>query len=200
MNNLIIYVHGKGGSAQEAEHYISIFPEDKVVGFDYKSVTPWDAEKEFQNFFDSICEGYDKIYLIANSVGAFFAMHSLSERRIEKAFFISPVVNMEKLISDMLLWSNSNEDELKDKKEIPTSFGETLSWDYLVWVRNHRVVWNIPTDILYGSRDHLQSYETIDSFAKRFGAKITVMENGEHWFHTDEQMNFSDDWLNRVAR
>ena len=24
---------------------------------------------------------------------------------------------------------------------------------------------------------------------------LTVMNNGEHWFHTDEQMNFLDDWI-----
>ena len=56
MDNLIIYIHGKGGSAQEAEHYASVFPEDKVVGFDYKSETPWEAEKEFREYFDGISQ------------------------------------------------------------------------------------------------------------------------------------------------
>lgn len=41
MKDLIVYVHGKGGSAQEAEHYKSLFPKDEVIGFDYHSQTPW---------------------------------------------------------------------------------------------------------------------------------------------------------------
>jgi len=27
------------------------------------------------------------------------------------------------------------------------------------------------------------------------GAELTVMEEGEHWFHTDEQMRFLDNWI-----
>ena len=33
------------------------------------------------------------------------------------------------------------------------------------------------------------------SFAEELGAGLTVMESGEHWFHTDEQMKFPDDWI-----
>ncbi len=64
MNKLILCIHGKGGSAEEAD-----------------------------------------------SIGAYFTMISLNDRRIEKAFFISPVVNMEKLITDMMMWANVTEDD-----------------------------------------------------------------------------------------
>ncbi|NLN56227.1 MAG: alpha/beta hydrolase [Clostridiales bacterium] len=193
MKDLIIYIHGKGGSSQEAEHYKILFPNCDVTGLDYKACTPRDAEKEFSDCFDSVSFGYEKIYLIANSIGAYFALHSLGNKHIEKAFFISPIVNMEKLIADMLVWANTTEEELEIKKEIFTPFGETLSWHYLSWVRNNPIVWNIPTEILYGSRDNLQSIETINNFADRYGANVSVMENGEHWFHTDEQMEFLDE-------
>ena len=114
-----------------------------------------------------------------------------------KALFISPIVNMEKLITDMMMWSNVTEDELESKKEIPTEFGETLSWEYLCYVRKHPIKWNIPTCILYGGKDHLTSRETISEFAEKQGADLTVMEDGEHWFHTNAQMQFLDDWLRR---
>ena len=35
----------------------------------------------------------------------------------EKAYFISPVVDMERLIADMMIWANVTEDELKDEKK-----------------------------------------------------------------------------------
>lgn len=81
--------------------------------------------------------------------------------------------------------------------KIPTSFGETLSWEYLCWAREHPVSWSISTDILYGGKDNLQSYETVRKFAEKNNAGLTVMPNGEHWFHTEEQMKFLDNWLKK---
>ena len=37
MKQLVIYIHGKGGNSEEAEHYKSLFPESDIIGFDYKS-------------------------------------------------------------------------------------------------------------------------------------------------------------------
>ena len=54
---------------------------------------------------------------------------------------------------------------------------------------------NIPTYILYGEKDNLISKETVSAFAKQIGAKITVVENAENWFHTDEQMKVPDEWI-----
>ena len=36
MKHLVIYVHGKGGNAEEATHYQSLFAESDDIGFDYK--------------------------------------------------------------------------------------------------------------------------------------------------------------------
>lgn len=103
--------------------------------------------------------------------------------------------DMTTTIADMMIWANVTEQDLYKEKEIETSFGETLSWEYLCYVREHPVVWNIPTKILYGDKDNLTSYETMSDFASKMGISLTVMNNGEHWFHTDEQMNFLDDWI-----
>ena len=195
MNKIVIYIHGKGGLASEAEHYKPLFADSEIIGFDYRAQTPWEAQREFREFFDAVSAGADRVDLIANSIGAFFALCSLAERKIGKAYFISPVVDMEKLIRDMMMWANVSEDELREKKEIPTAFGETLSWEYLKWVREHPVTWKIPTAILYGSEDDLQSFAAVNAFAEKTHADLTVMRGGEHWFHTDEQMKFLDDWI-----
>lgn len=195
MKNIVIYVHGKGGSAQEAEHYKALFPDGEVVGFDYRAKTPWEAVEEFPAFFAKQREHCDKITLIANSIGAFFSLSSLNESLVDKAYFISPVVDMEKLICSMMTWANVTEQELAEKREIPTDFGETLSWSYLLYVREHPVSWRVPTRILYGERDELTSMETVSAFAEKIGAELTVMPDGEHWFHTEEQMRFLDNWL-----
>lgn len=195
MKNLVIYVHGKGGTAEEAKHYISLFPDSEVIGFDYSAQTPWDAKEEFPRFFAAQHKRCDHLTLIANSIGAFFSMSSLNEAQIDRAYFISPVVDMEKLIGSMMTWAGVTERELAEKSEIPTQFGETLSWRYLTYVRENPISWFVPTRILYGEHDNLTSFETISAFVKKTGANLTVMPEGEHWFHTEEQMRFLDSWI-----
>lgn len=197
MKQLVIYIHGNGGSAEEAEHYKPLFMNSDVIGFDYKSQTPWEAKAEFTTFFDSHREGYDLVILIANSIGAFFALSSLADKQIDKALMISPIVDMEKLISDMMTWADVSEKDLMERHEIATDFGETLSWEYLCYARENQIKWNIPTCILYGEKDNLSSYETISRFSAQNDAELTVMPNGEHWFHTDEQMRFLDAWIRK---
>lgn len=199
MNKVIVYIHGKGGSSEEAAHYAALFEDCDVIGFDYAAKYPWEAKEEFSIFFDSICRNYEFVTVIVISIGAFFTMHALSNSRIERAYFISPVVNMEKLIADMMMWANVTEEELHSKKEIQTDFGEILSWEYLCYVKEHPITWNIPTHILYGETDNLTSYETISEFANQIHATLTVMKNGEHWFHTEEQMGFLDNWIKRFV-
>ena len=200
MRHLVIYVHGKGGSAEEAKHFQPLFDESDVIGFDYKSQNPWEAKSEFSQFFDLHSKGYDSVILIANSIGAFFSMNALAEKKISQALFISPIVNMEKLIMDMMMWSNVTERDLQSKKEIPTEFGETLSWDYLCYVREYPIKWRIPTCILYGGKDNLTSRETISEFSNRIHADLTVMDDGEHWFHTNAQIKVLDDWISNSIR
>lgn len=200
MEEAVIYIHGNGGTAEEAEHYKKIFPDRNVIGFDYKAQTPWEAVDEFQQFYDDINALYKNVSVVANSIGAYFCMNSLSGKSIDMAYFISPIVNMEKLISDMMLRANVTKKELQEKKTIKTDFGETLSWEYLCYVKNHPVKWQIPTRILYGEKDTLTSYETILEFAKQTGASLMVMKEGEHWFHTKEQMQFLDDCIIQTNR
>lgn len=195
VKNIVLYVHGKGGNPEEAEHYVSLFPHASVVGLSYLSQTPWEAKREFPLLFDRLTLGYDSVTLIANSIGAFFSLYALSNQSIQKAYFISPIVNMEKLIEKMMTWANVREEDLRRCGEIPTEFGETLSWEYLCYVRQHSLHWSIPTAVLYGEKDHLTSPETITTFTDTVGASLTVMKQGEHWFHTEEQMRFLDAWL-----
>jgi len=197
---LIIYVHGKNGSTNEAEHYKKFFANSEVVSFDYKSENVWDFKAEFLNFFDATSKNFDKIILIANSIGAYFSMNALKDRKIYRAFFISPIVNLEKLIKNLMQFAKVTENELREKEEIPTDFGENLSWKYLCYVRENKIFWNVPTEILYGEKDNLTDSESIFNFAEKCGAKVTVMKDGEHWFHTDEQIKFLDSWLEKILK
>lgn len=200
MKRLLLYIYGKNGNVEEAEHYKAIFTDCDVVGLNYCGETPWDTKAEFLTTYNRLSDVYDNIIIVANSIGAYFAMNAWADVKIEHAFFISPIADMEKLIADMMNYAHITERELAEKKEIKTSFGEVLSWQYLCYVRENPIVWKVPTDILYGENDNLTSFDTITKFAERHHAALTVMKNGEHWFHTDEQMKFLDDWLKKCLK
>nr|WP_314179166.1 alpha/beta hydrolase [uncultured Campylobacter sp.] len=199
MKDIVVYIHGKNGSAAEAARYRRLFAGSDVLGSDYEARTPWEAKEEFAPYFESILKSRKSVTIVANSIGAFFAMHALRDMRIKRAYFISPIVNMENLILNMMSQANASEEELRDKGELSTKFGEKLSWRYLCYAREHPIFWTVPTHILYGENDDLTSFETICEFANQIGATLTVMKNGEHRFSTAEQMQFLDDWIRRYS-
>lgn len=198
MKKLYLYIHGKGGSFKEAEFYKNIVDGD-VVGIDYDTKDYWTASDVIQKKYLELAPQYQEINIIANSIGSWFCMLGLKCQMIAKAYFISPIVDMEKLICDMMNWENITEQELKTKKEISTSFGEILSWEYLCFVRNNPIKWDFETHILYGKKDNLTNLSTIQEFANTHNASITIMENGEHWFHTQSQLDFLTNWFKQKS-
>jgi pimeloyl-ACP methyl ester carboxylesterase len=191
----VIYIHGKGGSAAEAEHYNLLFPSCNVIGLEYKSFLPWEAGMEIHAAVAELNEECDRIILIANSIGAYLSMNADIEKYVTHAFFISPIVDMEKLIGDIMHRAGVTEAELQKKGTVHTDFDEELSWEYLSYVREHPLGWNVPTDILYGSADDMTSVDAMKAFAQKHHASLTIMDGGEHWFHTKKQMNFLDSWI-----
>lgn len=164
----VVYIHGQYGSPTESEHYKFLFPGCKVISLDYKTFAPKETGKEIHTFVESLKPKYENIILIANSIGAFFSMYVDLNKLVQKAYFISPIVSLECFVCNQPEWMNLSNPE-----------------------------WNIPTAILYGSSDTMTSFETITNFAKKHGASLTTMEGGEHWFHTEAQMQFLDDWIRK---
>ena len=119
MKQIVVYVHGKGGSAEEAEHYSALFPDSEVLGFDYRAQTPWEAREEVPRFFAAQRARCGRLTLIANSIGAYFSLLSLDETLVDAAYLISPVVDMEKLIGRMMTWANVTERELAERQARP---------------------------------------------------------------------------------
>ena len=73
---------------------------------------------------------WEDISIFGNSLGAYFSLLAFKDENISKAFFLSPVVDMEKIIKNMMMWFNVSEEKLKKEKIIPTPIGQNLYWDY----------------------------------------------------------------------
>lgn len=206
--SLFLYIHGKMGCKEEASRFAEIVcPKGyQVLSIDLpghgertgemERFVPWEVVPELQAVYGFVRQRWKKISLYANSIGAYFSLLAFRNAKPEKSLFVSPILDMEKLIRDMMGWAGVTQEQLHQAGEIPTAFGETLSWKYLTYGLEHRITkWDSPTAILYAGMDHLTARETVDNFAQRFGCTITIMENGEHWFHTEEQLAALDAWL-----
>lgn len=192
---IVVYIHGKGGNASESEHYQPLFPNFNCVGLKYSSDTPWDAMNEFPIEFKKITKEYSNIILIANSIGAYYCLSAINDKRIKKTFLISPMVDMRKTIVNMMNQYNISEKKLFEKQEIITKNGDILSWKYWDFVNSHKLSSSQNTFILYGQNDCMTDLNSIKTFVKEQNAHLTIMPNGEHWFHTKEQMQFIDKWI-----
>lgn len=213
-NKVYIAVHGN--MSNKEEEVIRILAEKtikrgyQIISFDLPEHGERQEDKDYQckvqncvkdleQIMKYAKEKYEEINLWACSMGAYFSLLEYKDEKIEKCLFLSPVVNMKSIIDNMMKWSNTTEEELKEKKKIKTDFGQTLYWDYYEYVKNNPITkWNAKTNILYGSKDNIQNEKIIGDFCKDFNCKLTVLENGEHYFHTDEQIKAYKKWLDEM--
>ena len=200
-----LFLHGQMGRKEEAEPFAQAArPKGyQVLSIDLpghgerrdrgEKLLPWTAAADVGAALDWAGRRWQTTSLRANSIGAYFAM--LAFGAPARALLVSPIVDMEGLILTMMGWAGVTEAQLQAQGEIAASFGQTLSWEYLCWVRAHPVhPWTCPTCILYGSADNMTSRQTIEEYACRHNAKLTVMEGGEHWFHTPGQLTVLQKW------
>ena len=202
-----LFVHGKCGNKEEGKSFAEIIcskgwqvlsvdmPGHGERQGDISTYDPWHALPDLRQALAWARERWARLALRATSLGAWCSMLAWEGPAPERALLVSPVVDMARLIQNMMTWAGVTEAELREKGEIPTQFGETLSWRYYQYALAHPIRnWDCPTAVLYAGRDHLTERSVIEDFAARFGWSLTVMEEGEHWFHTPEQLAVLDRW------
>ena len=208
---VFLFVHGKCGTKEEAIPFADLVCAKgyQVVGIDLPEhgerannggLYPWKVIPELIAVMEYLKANWKEVSIRANSIGAWFCLMAFQNELVEKCLFVSPILDMKKLIRDMMTWASVTETQLEKEKEIPTAFGETLSWEYYTYVKDHPVLqWISPTYILYADNDNLTDRDTADNFAGKHASDLTVMENGEHWFHTDEQLAFLRKWEDKIT-
>lgn len=106
------------------------------------------------------------------------------------------VVDMQRLIQNMMKWFGVTKEQLHGEKEISTPMGQKLYWDYYQYVMENPIMkWNAPTSILYGKKDELCEYDVVSSFCSRFNCSLTISDITEHYFHTKEDLTIYREWL-----
>lgn len=210
---LFIAVHGS--QSNKADAVIAIFAEEaiakgyQVLSFDLPEhgdrkggpvlCKPPACTADLKKVLRYARARASDIGLFGCSMGAYFGMLAYADEPIRQALFLSPVVDMKRIIQNMMLQYGVSEERLKQEQEISTPFN-MLYWDYYRYVLSRPVQWDAPAAILYGTKDFLCEREAVESFAEKAGARLTTLENGEHFFHTEAQLAFFREWLRESIR
>lgn len=207
-SKVFLFVHGQNGYKEEAERFaekatakgwqvLSVDLPEHGQRKSERGFVPWIVVPELQKVWMYMQAQWDQISLRANSIGAWFSMLAFADKKLEQSLFVSPILDMKQLIENMMRWANVSEERLEQEQIIQTNFGQELSWEYLIFAQQQPIDdWKNPTAILYGDKDDLTERALVEQFSEKFHCKLTVMEQGEHWFHTEEQLAFMDNWLN----
>lgn len=211
-DKVFIYIHGKMSRKEYAESFALIAEKYgyQTVSFDLPEhgertdkayrCDVWNGIKDLTAIADYVYDKWSNVSLFACSLGAYFSLNAYADRSFGKIMFQSPIVDMQWLVEHIMLWSNVTAEMLEEKKEIDNPI-DTLRWDYFLYIKNHPVTsWHKGTNILYGSLDELQPYESIADFANRFEAKVTVSENSKHPFMEEKDFSATQNWITDILK
>ncbi len=211
-NKLFIAVHGN--MSYKEDDVITVFAECavskgfQVISFDL----PDHGERKDENMpckaqnavndLETVARYARKlsadISVFACSIGTYFSLLAYYNEPLQQALFLSPLVDMERMLHNMMTWFHVSAERLEAEQEIATPIGQPLYWDYYCYVKERPITeWNTPTSILYGKKDDTVEIDTVEAFAKRFHADLQCMVDGEHYFHTAEQLAFFRHWCER---
>lgn len=181
-NKVFLFVHGQGGNKEEAILFAEIaVPKGyQVIGIDLPVMDqPWEVLAMLNVVKEYLYLSYDSVSIRANSIGAWFSLLVFQDTVIGQALFVSPFFNMRVFIEGM-----------QEKDDA-----------YYDWVIKHPIKqWSADTFILRPKVDLVVNDKVYDSFLSKFECRVHEVENGEHWFHTSEQLLAMKQWEKSVIR
>lgn len=206
-DKLFVYVHGKMSCKEYAADFAEIANQKgfQTLSFDLPEhgeridtkyrCDIWNGMQDLTIIADYAFSNWSNVSLFACSLGAFFSLHTYGERNFRKCLFQSPVLDMEYLIHQMFVWFDVTKERLYTEKEISTPV-DTLRWDYYQYVIAHPITsWDIPTSILFGGRDTLQTITIVQKFSELHHCKLTISHNSEHHFMDQEDISIIHQWF-----
>ena len=187
---VFLFVHGLHGYKEEALAFakVAVPMGYQVLGIDIPvERKPWEVLPMLSDVCDYLYKNWPSVSIRANSIGVWFSLLAFQGKEVEKALFVSPILDMKKFI------------ELMPQRED----------DYYKWVINHPIThWDASTSILCPEVDMVLAWQATGGravsevlgrdFIRQHQCQVTIMPGGEHWFHTPEQLAFLKAWEKNV--
>lgn len=179
---VFLFVHGLYGQKEEALAFAEVaVPKGyQVMGIDLPvERKPWEVLPLLNEIRDYLYENWQSVSVRANSIGSWSTLLAFQSKKVEQALFVSPILDMKRFIELM----------------------QQCEDDYYEWVVNNPITsWDTPTYILRPEVDLIISDEVGREFINQHHCQVTIMADGEHWFHTAEQIVLLRTWEEKVLK
>ena len=206
-DKIYIHVHGKMSCKESARVFAGIAAEKgyQTISFDLpmhgertdpaRRCDIWNGVRDLKTVGDYVFSNWKEVSLYGCSLGAYFSLHAYGNRNFRKCLFQSPIVDMDYLIGQMMLWFGITEQRLREEREIETPI-DLMTWDYYRYVKDNPITsWDVPTAILYGAKDTLQSRKAMEHFCDNYGCRLTVAEHSDHPFMDEQDGPIVTGWM-----
>lgn len=208
-NKIIIAAHGSHSSKIDDCMWVladeAIKQGYQIISFDLPQhgervyekdfIMPDECVRELMVMYDYAKEHAQKISLFGCSMGAYFQLLTFAEVAIDRVWFLSPVINMERIIHNLMDYCHITEVQFKEMVMVENDI-ETLYYPYYKYVCEHPIKdWPHETYILRGETDTLCEYSYVKQFSDCFGCELIEQKGGEHWFHTESELEFFRLWI-----
>ncbi len=76
-------------------------------------------------------------------MGAYFSLLAYNHFPLRQCLFLSPVLDMDRIIKNMMTWFSVSDERLKVEKEISTPIGQTLDWVIIAMLKHIQLIHGI---------------------------------------------------------
>lgn len=202
---VFLYVHGLGGERKEAARFAALacpmgaqvlsveLPKHGERQNEPTPFTAWTVGEELQLVAKELRRYWSRIGCYAVSFGAYCVLTGLGEKRFLPLMLQSPMVDLADWIRVRMARYHITEADLRAQGSIDTPAG-TLDFDTLSRAKAARVNCCSDVYILCAKDDAEIANDAVLAFAKRFDAKLTLLPDVEHWFHTPTQLAALTAW------
>ena len=162
---------------------------DQLISFDLpahgdrqddKAFNPIEASPEVRTFARLARSQSTEVSLLANSIGAYFSLCDTPAGTFERAWLISPLLDLEYYIRDMMAEYSVTDEQLEAQTVIDTPRG-VLDWPYLRFVEEHPAKLDTPIWIIRGDQDEMVPLGILSRFVGAPGVELVQIEGGQHF-------------------
>lgn len=158
------------------------------------------AIDDMQNIMHYAKAHYQIIDAIGCSLGVYYTLLAFRDEPIQQCAFLSPVVDLIELTHEMLENDNRTIQDVYSNKQITLNNGIVVRLDDYEYLINHKIeTWPIQTSILYGKKDTLIHFDSIQKFVYTHHCHLKLSEESGHHFYTEDDMKKISQWLNNLG-
>jgi|GEM_PF-684891 len=147
---------------------------------DDKAFTPMDASPEVRAFARLARSQSTEVSLLANSIGAYFSLCDTPAGTFERAWMVSPLLDLEYYIRDIMAEYSVSDEQLEAQTVIDTPRG-VLERSYLRFVEEHPARLNAPSWMIRGDQDEMVPLNALSRFVGAPGVELVQVEGGQHF-------------------